>query len=131
MDVQFERCSLPPTVLHRFRRTWAAPKKRHSAGVARLNVCLNNARTLLHGNLEQITFTDPSTAVPQDDFGGGEEMPEAVTALGGLPLAALAALALHLRRLRSVEELAGYAALVSPYEVRTDLRTALHSAMVD
>ena len=45
-------------------------------------------------------------------------MPEAVTALGGLPLSALAALVMHLRRMCSVDELAGYSALVSPYEVR-------------
>lgn len=54
----------------------------------------------------------------QDGFGGDDELPEAVTRLGKLPLAALAALVLHLRRLRAVDEFAGYAALVSPYEVQ-------------
>jgi hypothetical protein len=56
--------------------------------------------------------------VPQDGFGGEDDLPEAVTKLGNLPLSALAALVLHLRRLRSVDEVAGYAALVSPYEVQ-------------
>jgi hypothetical protein len=56
-------------------------------------------------------------AVLQDGFGGDDGLPEAVTELGNLPLSALAALVLHLRRMRSVDEFAGYAALVSPYEV--------------
>ena len=55
--------------------------------------------------------------MPQDGFGGEDELSDSITKLGNLPLSALAALVLHLRRLRSVDEFAGYAALVSPYEV--------------
>ena len=53
----------------------------------------------------------------QDDFGGPDGMPESVLRLGNGPLSALAALVLHLQRLHCVDELAGHAALVSPYEV--------------
>ena len=79
-----------------------------------------------HGARLRICVAAPLLAfAPQDDFGGAEELPEAVMALGQLPLAALAALVLHLRRMRAVDELAGYAALVSPFEVQLEFATVL------
>ena len=51
-------------------------------------------------------------------FGDGETLPLAVTALGNAPLAALAALATHLLRLKASSELGASSAVV-PYEVQT------------
>lgn len=62
--------------------------------------------------------------VQQDGFGGDDGLSDSVASQGEQPLAALAALVQYLRRMRAVDELASFAAMVSPYAV-TALRSFL------